>query len=137
MSKHPSTGFQKNTWKFNTPGSPYQSGTWERLVCTYKHVFYPIIGDRYLTDGNLVTVFCLVDYAMNARLLTPVISDPSDTDGLTPNHFLLGRWNTVPNLVGKIGWPWIAAEHWTGAILSGYLKRLIPATITSLRELTS
>ena len=34
-------------WKYNPPGAP--GGSWEKLVRTYKRVFYTIIRTRKLT----------------------------------------------------------------------------------------
>ena len=77
-------------WKFNPPSAPHHGGVWERLVRSFKHTFYAILGDRRLTDEILTTVFCLVEQSLNARSLVPASADATDLDALTPNHFLLG-----------------------------------------------
>ena len=77
-------------WKFNPPSAPHHGGVWERLVRSFKHTFYAILGNRRLTDEILTTVFCLVKQSLNARPLVPASADAIDTDALTPNHFLLG-----------------------------------------------
>ena len=79
------------TWKFNPPSAPHHGGVWERVVRSFKHVFYAAFGNRRLTDEILITTFCLVQQSMNARLLVPASSDATDLDALTPNNLLLGN----------------------------------------------
>ena len=75
-------------WKFNPPSAPHHGGVWERLVRSFKHVFYAVIGNRRVTDEILATTFCLVEQSLNARPLVPASADATDLDALTPNHFL-------------------------------------------------
>ena len=77
-------------WKFNPHSAPYHGGVWERLVRSFKHTFYAILGNRRLTDEILTTVFCLVEQSLNARPLVPASTDANDMEALTPNHFLFG-----------------------------------------------
>ena len=82
-------------WKFNPPSAPHHGGVWERLVRSFKHVFYAVLGNRRLTDEILATTFCLVEQSLNARPLVPASADPTDLDVLTPNHFLHGTSSSV------------------------------------------
>ena len=82
-------------WKFNPPSAPHHGGVWERLVRSFKHVFYAVIGNRRLTDEILATTFCLVEQSLNARPLVPASADATDLDALTPNHFLHGTSGSV------------------------------------------
>ena len=66
-------------WRFNPPSAPHQGGIWKRLVRSFKRVLYTILGTRRLTDEVLNIYFCLVEYALNSRPLTPVTADPSAT----------------------------------------------------------
>ena len=85
-------------WKFNPPSAPHHGGVWERIVRSFKHVFYAILGNRRLTDEILTTTFCLVEQSLNSRPLVPVSADATDLDALTPNHFLLGTaGSTMPS----------------------------------------
>ena len=59
---------------------------WERLVGSFKHTFYAIIGNRSLTDEILATLFCLVEQSLNAPLLVPTRSNATYLNALTPNH---------------------------------------------------
>ena len=89
-------------WRFNPPSAPHQGGIWERLVRSFKHVLYTILGTRRLTDKVLHTTFCLVENALNSRPLTPVSTDPCNLNALTPIHFLLGEHSDrIPSVVGN------------------------------------
>ena len=82
-------------WKFIPPSSPRMGGAWERVVRTVKTALTTIMKDRVLTDFQLATIFCEVEYILNSRPLTCVSDDPNDYEALTPNHFLLGKsWNS-------------------------------------------
>ena len=83
------------SWKFNPPSAPHHGGVWERVVRSFKHVFYAVLGNRRLTHEILTTTFCLVEQSLNARPLVPASSDATDLDALTPNHFLLGTAGSV------------------------------------------
>ena len=78
-------------WRFNPPSAPHQGGIWERLVRSFKRMLYTILGTRRLTDEVLHTTFCLVENALNSRLLTLISADPYNLNAITPNHFLLGE----------------------------------------------
>ena len=85
-------------WNFIPPSAPHHGGVWERIVRSFKHIFYVILGNRRLTDEILTTTFCLVEQSVNSRLLVPLSSDATDLDSLTPNHFLLGTaCSTMPS----------------------------------------
>ena len=85
-------------WKFNPPSAPHHGGVWKRVVRSFKHVFYAVLGNRRLTaDEILMTTFCLVVQCLNARPIAPASTDPTDLDALTPNQFLLGTaTSTLP-----------------------------------------
>ena len=85
-------------WKFNPPSAPHHGGVWERVVRSFKHAFYAILGNRRLIDEIMSTTFCLVEQSLNSRPLVPVSSDATKLDALTPNHFLLGTAaSTLPS----------------------------------------
>ena len=119
-------------WRFNPPSAPHQGGIWERLVRSFKRVLYTVLGTRRLTDEVLNTTFCLVEYALNSRPLTPVSADPSDLGAITPNHFLLGNQATrIPSIVGVDEFDhrkrYARAQSYANSIWARWLKEYVPA----------
>ena len=55
--------------KFNPPSAPHHGGIWERVVRSFKHVFYAVLGNRSLIDEILTTRFCLIEHSLNVRPL--------------------------------------------------------------------
>ena len=84
---------KKIVWKFNPPGAPHFGGIWERPVQSCKKVMIAILDKLSLTDEALSTTMCLVEQALNARLLTAISDNPENLTALTPHHFLLGQEN--------------------------------------------
>ena len=80
-------------WKFNPPAAPHFGGVWEKLVRSCKKAMYAVLGNRSVTEDVLSTTMCLVEQTLNARPLTPVSSDATNLEAITPNHFLLGNKN--------------------------------------------
>ena len=78
-------------WKFNPPAAPHFGGAWERLVRSCKKAMYAVLGTRSVTEDVLSTTMCLVEQILNGRPLTPVSSDVSDLNELTPSDFLIGQ----------------------------------------------
>ena len=115
-----------------SPSVPHQGGVWERLVRSFKRVLYTILGTRRLTDEVLNTTFCLVEYALNSRPVTPVSADPSDLGAKTPNHFLLGNQATgIPTSVGVDEFDhlkrYARAQSYANAIWARWVKEYVPA----------
>jgi len=49
-----------------------------------------IMKDTRLTLGELSTLLCQIEACVNSRPMTPLSSDPSDLEALTPAHILIG-----------------------------------------------
>ena len=117
-------------WKFNPPSAPHHGGVWERLVRSFKHTFYAILGNRRLTDEILTTVFCLVEQSLNARPLVPASADATDMDALTPNHFLIGTGgSSLPshsNCDSDHRKRYARAQAYSDAIWTRWLKEYVP-----------
>ena len=113
-------------WKFNPPSAPHYGGIWERVVRSFKHVFYAILGNRPLTDEILITTFCLVEQSLNARPLVPASPDATDLDALTPNHFLLGTAGSVLRAEVDHRKRYVCAQAYSDAIWNRWLKEYVP-----------
>ena len=117
-------------WKFNPPSAPHHGGIWERVVRSFKHVFYAILGNRRLTDEILITTFCLVEQSLNARPLVPASPDATDLDALTPNHFLLGTAGSVLPSHQRADIDhrkrYVRAQAYSDAIWNRWLKEYVP-----------
>ena len=75
--------------------TPHNGCFWERLVRSFKHVFYAVLGNRRLTDKILATTFCLEEQSLNARPLGPASAHATILEALTPSHFLFGTSGSV------------------------------------------
>ena len=117
-------------WKFNPPSAPHHGGVWERVVRSFKHVFYAVLGNRRLTDEILSTTFGLVEQCLNARPITAASTDATDLDALTPNHFLLGTPSfTLPtHFQAEIDHRkrYVRAQAYSDAIWNRWLKEYVP-----------
>ena len=92
-------------WKLNPLSASHHGGIWERVVRSFKHVFYAVLGNRLLTDEILTTTFCLVEQSPNARPLVPASTDATDLDAVTPNYFLLSTTGSVFTIASEC-WSW-------------------------------
>ena len=50
---------------------------------------YAVLGKKTVTDGVLSPTICLVEEALNGRPLTPVTSDATELEAITPTTFWL------------------------------------------------
>ena len=55
------------TWRFNRPGAPHFGGAHEMLMKTAKKAIYAVVGDRDVTDEELITVSTGVESLLNSR----------------------------------------------------------------------
>ncbi|KHJ44507.1 hypothetical protein D918_05172 [Trichuris suis] len=91
-------------WKFITERALWTGGYWERLVRSVKEPLRKVLGRSLLTESEMVTVLTEMEAKINARPLTFVGEDPTDTNALTPFHFLIGReFKGLPNHEGMVG----------------------------------
>ena len=114
-------------WRFNPPAAPHFGGAHEVMVKAAKKAIYAVVGDRDVTDEELITVFVGVESLLNSRPLTYQSSDPRDDVPLTPNHFLHGqmggqfapesvestpfhprqRWRKVQDIISRVWRRWL------------------------------
>lgn len=77
-------------WKFNPPSAPHFGGLWESAVKSTKHHLNRTLKDSRLNLEELTTLLCQIEACVNSRPITPLNSDPSEPQALTPGHFLIG-----------------------------------------------
>ncbi|XP_060855473.1 uncharacterized protein LOC132933172 [Metopolophium dirhodum] len=77
-------------WKFNPPSAPHFGGLWESAVKSTKYHLNRILKDSRLNLEELNTLLCQIESCVNSRPITPLNSDPSEPEALTPGHFLVG-----------------------------------------------
>nr|XP_029725237.1 uncharacterized protein LOC115265134 [Aedes albopictus] len=86
-------------WSFIPARSPHHGGLWESAIKVAKQILGNLTKNQTLTFEELSTFLAQVAATMNSRPITPIPSDPSDQQPLTPAHFLIGRpLCTVPEV---------------------------------------
>jgi len=78
-------------WHFNPPSAPHFGGIWEAAVKSTKALLIRTIGNQVMTLEEFTTLLSRCESVLNSRPLTPLSSDPSDLECLTPGHFLIGQ----------------------------------------------
>nr|XP_049467020.1 uncharacterized protein LOC120956181 [Anopheles coluzzii] len=75
-------------WNFNPPSATHMGGVWERMVRSVKEGMSALDDGRTINDETLLTTLAEVEFLINTR---PLVYQPqvSDSEALTPNHFLL------------------------------------------------
>lgn len=81
---------------FNPPISPHFGGLWEAGVKSIKYHLKRIIGESTLTFEEITTVLSQIEACLNSRPLSPMTSDSTDLEVLTPGHFLIGSSMLLP-----------------------------------------
>ncbi|CAI6373562.1 unnamed protein product [Macrosiphum euphorbiae] len=76
-------------WRFNPPSVPYFGGLWESELKSTEHHLTRVLKDGRLTLEELNTLLCQIEASVNSRPMTPLGSDPSEPNTLTPAHFLI------------------------------------------------
>ena len=75
-------------WSFIPAGTPSYGGVWERCVGLLKrHLVSATKGDVLHVD-TFNTIIIEIEGILNRRPLTPMSTDPSDTEAITPAHIL-------------------------------------------------
>lgn len=78
-------------WHFIPSYSPHFGGIWERAVRSVKFHLRRILGNNVLTFEDFATFLAQIECVLNSRPITPLSSEVSDLNVLTPGHFLTGR----------------------------------------------
>ncbi|XP_065093593.1 uncharacterized protein LOC135714204 [Ochlerotatus camptorhynchus] len=86
-------------WKFIPPRAPHFGGLWEAAVKSTKKHLLKTVGNTNIAYEQMVTLLAQVEMCLNSRPLTPMSSEPSDLEVLTPGHFLIGsNMQAVPEV---------------------------------------
>lgn len=83
-------------WHFNPPSAPHFGGLWESAVKSVKTHLIRVIKDTRLNLEELQTLLCQIEACVNSRPMTPLNTDPSEPNALTPAHFLVGGTLLLP-----------------------------------------
>ena len=92
LSKDPDVANHASTnniqWSFITEHAPWMGGVYERMVGLVKRNLRKTVGNRHLTNVQLVTVLTEVEAVVNSRPLIYVGEDVGSKDVITPADFL-------------------------------------------------
>ena len=75
-------------WSFITSGMPHLGGLWERVVALFKKHIASATRVDVLHVDTFNTIVVEAEGILNRRPLTPISSDPLDTEALTPAMIL-------------------------------------------------
>ncbi|XP_061400515.1 uncharacterized protein LOC133336248 [Musca vetustissima] len=71
-------------------GAPHFGGLWEAAVKSAKGHLTKALSNTRLTYEELSTAMVEIEAILNSRPISPLSCDPSDSEALTPGHFLIG-----------------------------------------------
>ncbi|XP_058449082.1 uncharacterized protein LOC131429049 [Malaya genurostris] len=78
-------------WHLIPPGAPHFGGLWEAGVRSAKYHLKRITGTANMNFEEYTTILSRIEAVLNSRPITPMSTDPTDIQPLTPGHFLVGR----------------------------------------------
>lgn len=78
------------TWHFIPPYSPNFGGLWEASIKLAKRHILKSCTSALLNFEEMSTLLCQIEACLNSRPLTPISSDSTDLQALTPGHFIIG-----------------------------------------------
>ncbi|XP_049875571.1 uncharacterized protein LOC126373455 [Pectinophora gossypiella] len=122
-------------WQFIPPSAPSMGGAWERLVRSVKRGLSVVLREKAPREEILVTLLAEIENIVNSRPLTHVPVANEDEPALTPNHFLLRSFASLPtpessndDLISRQAWKKairLADEFWARWVKE-YLPNLLP-----------
>lgn len=78
-------------WHTIPARSPHMGGLWEAAIKSAKNHLQKIAKNVHFTYEHFFTLLTQIEGILNSRPLTPLTADLTETDVLTPGHFLIGR----------------------------------------------
>jgi hypothetical protein len=116
-------------WKYSSPVSPHQGGSWESLVRTFKNAMKAILANKRATVEEFHTCVVASEGILNSRPLTLVTSDAGDVLPLTPFHLCSGRGLLqLPDYLARDQWQqplairWRQRQHLKNAFWQSWIK---------------
>ena len=95
--------YQGIDWKYIVELAPWMGGFYERLIGLTKRALRKTIGNKRLTQGQLVTILAEVEVVINSRPLVYVDEDINLSPTLTPMDFLsFHTLHVIPDLTEEI-----------------------------------
>ena len=85
------TEFKGITWKFIAERAAWWGGFWERLVRSVKTCLKRVMDKASLNFEELTTMLAEVEAVLNSRPLSYVHNDTSESQPLSPSHFLVRK----------------------------------------------
>ena len=78
---------------FNTPLSPWKGRTWESMAKPTKKGMKAVMKARVYHEESLITLLWEIEAMLNSWPLLPCSNNPSDFDALTPNNFIVKKFD--------------------------------------------
>lgn len=122
---------KKIEWHFNPPGASHMGGVWERIIREIKRILKKTILEQVLSEEDLRTLLTEIENILNSRPLTPVSSDISDCNPLTPAHALFLNPPIVlpPSLLSNEDYPhkrWKQIQYLSHVFWKKWIKQYLP-----------
>ncbi|XP_075150426.1 uncharacterized protein LOC142224530 [Haematobia irritans] len=121
-------------WIFIPPYSPHWGGIWESGVRSVKLHIRRVIGTAILTFEQMHTLLAQVEAVINSRPLG--FASDTDTNYLSPSHFLIGRPTTMVPEGNLIELPTNRLDYWqqVQCMYQGFWRRWSREYLTSLQQ---
>lgn len=86
-------------WRFNPPKASHFGGLWEAAIQSAQKHFLRTLGTQTLGMEDMQTLLSQIESCLNSRPIVPLSDDPSDSEPLSPGHFLTGSsLKAVPDI---------------------------------------
>ena len=121
-------------WNYIPPHSPHWGGIWESAVRSVKLHLRRVIGDSILTFEQMNTLLTQIEAVVNSRPLGATTD--SETNYLSPSHFLIGRPYTMVPEGDITGINSNKLDYWQNVqnMMQGFWRRWHTEYLTSLQN---